>query len=88
MKQCEHCGSAVKVTPVCAKCTRDHSAEWLAEGLKEDRKFSLFWQYYILVAQPLLIGISIWLDLDTSTILWGAIGALVMSIVVSEHAKT
>jgi len=31
---CEHCGSWVKVRPVCPKCGREHSEKWLKEGTK------------------------------------------------------
>jgi uncharacterized OB-fold protein len=32
---CEHCGSWVKVRPVCPKCGKEHSAEWLEKNEKD-----------------------------------------------------
>ena len=32
---CEHCGSLVKVRPVCPKCGKEHSAEWLKKNEKD-----------------------------------------------------
>jgi uncharacterized protein (DUF983 family) len=32
MKECEHCGSSVKIVPVCAHCGRDHGKDWIIAG--------------------------------------------------------
>lgn len=37
MTTCEHCGSDVKLAPVCAKCGREHSKEFFIEAVKGEK---------------------------------------------------
>ena len=50
---CEHCGSWVKVRPVCAKCGKEHSAEWLKQNEKDA---SIGDTIALLILIPLIFG--------------------------------
>jgi hypothetical protein len=34
---CEHCGSSVKIRPVCPMCGREHSDQWISENVKTSK---------------------------------------------------
>ena len=34
---CEHCGSSVKIRPVCPMCGREHSNQWISENVKTSK---------------------------------------------------